>query len=77
MLPIGLPFKGTTQSYAEAIRAGHFKTKVTNEWKRMTAMDVSDIYYNKPNQRKNESQAAPPLSVDDFGARLRLEIKYD
>jgi hypothetical protein len=32
---------------AEAIRAGHFKTKVTNEWKRMTAMDVSDIYYNK------------------------------
>jgi hypothetical protein len=46
MLPIGLPFKGTTQSYAEAIRAGHF-TKVTNEWKRMTAMDVSDIYYNK------------------------------
>jgi hypothetical protein len=38
--------KGTTQSYAEAIRAGHFKTKVTNEWKRMTAMDV-DIYYNK------------------------------
>ncbi|MFV8357883.1 multicopper oxidase domain-containing protein, partial [Flavobacterium sp. XS1P32] len=25
--------KGTTQSYAEAIRAGHFKTKVTNEWK--------------------------------------------
>jgi hypothetical protein len=38
--------QGTTQSYAEAIRAGHFKTKVTNE-KRMTAMDVSDIYYNK------------------------------
>jgi hypothetical protein len=37
--------QGTTQSYAEG--AGHFKTKVTNEWKRMTAMDVSDIYYNK------------------------------
>jgi hypothetical protein len=27
--------KGTTQSYAEAIHAGHFKTKLTNEWKRM------------------------------------------
>lgn len=38
--------KGSTQSYAEAIRAGHFKTKLTNEWKRMTAMDVSDVYYD-------------------------------
>eukprot|EP01132_Coremiostelium_polycephalum_P014231 gene14231-17299_t len=38
--------KGTTQSYAEAIRTGHFKTKVTNEWKRMNAMDVSDVYYD-------------------------------
>jgi len=37
--------KGTTQSYAEAIRTGHFKTKVANEWKRMNAMDVSDVYY--------------------------------
>jgi FtsP/CotA-like multicopper oxidase with cupredoxin domain len=39
--------KGTTQSYAEAASAGHFKTKLTNEWKRMTAMDVSDVYYEK------------------------------
>jgi FtsP/CotA-like multicopper oxidase with cupredoxin domain len=39
--------KGTTQSYSEAIKAGHFKTKVTNEWKRMNAMDVSDVYYDK------------------------------
>jgi hypothetical protein len=39
--------KGTTQSYAEAIKAGHFKTKLTNEWKRMLAMDVSDMYYDK------------------------------
>jgi hypothetical protein len=31
--------KGTTQSYAEAIRSGHFKTKFNNEWKRMLAMD--------------------------------------
>lgn len=38
--------KGTTQSYAEAISSGHFKTKLTNEWKRMHAMDVSDVYYN-------------------------------
>lgn len=39
--------KNATQSYSEAIRAGHFNTKVTNEWKRMLAMDVSDIYYDK------------------------------
>ena len=39
--------KGTTQSYAEAIKQGHFKTKLKNEWKRMTAMDVSDVYYDK------------------------------
>ncbi|MEO8173281.1 MAG: multicopper oxidase domain-containing protein, partial [Sediminibacterium sp.] len=38
--------KGSTQSYAEAIKAGYFKTKLTNEWKRMTAMDVSDVYYD-------------------------------
>jgi FtsP/CotA-like multicopper oxidase with cupredoxin domain len=39
--------KGATQSYAEAIKQGHFKTKIANEWKRMLAMDVSDIYYDK------------------------------
>ena len=39
--------KGTTQSYSEAIQQGHFKTKVVNEWKRMPAMDVSDVYYDK------------------------------
>ncbi len=39
--------KGTTQSYAEAIKSGHLKTKLTNEWKRMNAMDVSDVAYDK------------------------------
>ena len=39
--------KNATQSYTEAIRDGHFKTKLTNEWKRMLAMDVSDVYYDK------------------------------
>ncbi len=39
--------KGSTQSYSEAIKAGYFKTKLTNEWKRMTAMDVSDVYYDR------------------------------
>ena len=38
--------KGSTQSYSEAIKGGHFNTKITNEWKRMNAMDVSDVYYD-------------------------------
>lgn len=39
--------KGATQSYGEAIKEGHFKTKLKNEWKRMLAMDVSDVYYDR------------------------------
>lgn len=39
--------KGSTQSYAEAIKEGQFKTKLTNEWKRMKAMDVSDDWYQR------------------------------
>jgi len=63
--------KGTTQSYAEAIKAGHFKTKLTNEWKRMLAMDVSDIYYEKfLINGKNESQ----LSQFKAGDKVRLRI---
>lgn len=38
--------KGSTQSYSEAIKKGEFKTKVVNEWKRMNAMDLTDIYYD-------------------------------
>ncbi|MBI1342447.1 MAG: multicopper oxidase domain-containing protein [Terrimonas sp.] len=39
--------KGTTQSYFEAIKSGNLKTKLTNEWKRMNAMDVSDVAYDR------------------------------
>ncbi|WP_417428930.1 multicopper oxidase domain-containing protein [Halpernia sp.] len=38
--------KGAVQSYSEAINSGNFGTKLLNEWKRMEAMDVSDVYYN-------------------------------
>ncbi len=68
--------KGTTQSYAEAISQGYFKTKVTNEWKRMNAMDVSDVYYdNFLINGKNESQITglPSLSFGE-GQRVRLRI---
>ncbi len=63
--------KGTTQSYAEAIKQGYFKTKVANEWKRMNAMDVSDVYYNYfLINGKNESQ----LSEFKAGDKVRLRI---
>ncbi|MFV8341708.1 multicopper oxidase domain-containing protein [Flavobacterium sp. XS2P39] len=63
--------KGTTQSYSEAIKAGHLKTKATNEWKRMNAMDVSDVYYDKfLINGKNESQ----FSQFKAGDKVRLRI---
>ena len=63
--------KGATQSYAEAIRDGHFKTKLTNEFKRMLAMDVSDVYYDKfliNGQQENQ------LSQFNAGEKIRLRI---
>lgn len=63
--------KGTTQSYAEAIKQGYFSTKVTNEWKRMNAMDVSDVYYNAfLINGKNKSQ----LSQFKAGDKVRLRV---
>ena len=63
--------KGSTQSYAEAIREGHLNTKVKNEFKRMLAMDVSDVYYDKFMLNGNvESQ----LSQFKAGEKVRLRI---
>lgn len=68
--------KGATQSYAEAIQQGHFKTKLTNEWKRMLAMDVSDVYYDKvlmngKNITTLDSIDGRPLIA---GEKIRLRI---
>ena len=63
--------KGSTQSYAEAIKEGHFNTKVKNEFKRMLAMDVSDVYYDRFFLNgKAESQ----LSQFKAGEKVRLRI---
>jgi FtsP/CotA-like multicopper oxidase with cupredoxin domain len=63
--------KGTTQSYVEAIKQKHFKTKLKNEWKRMLAMDVSDVYYDKFLMNGiNEQQ----LSQFKRGDKVRLRI---
>ena len=63
--------KGTTQSFSEAIKQGYLGVKLKNEWKRMNAMDVSDVYYDKfLINGKNESQ----LSQFKAGDKVRLRI---
>lgn len=68
--------KNATQSYWEAIKAGHFKTKATNEWKRMLAMDVSDVYYDKV--LLNGQQSADLKSIAGMtlraGDKVRLRV---
>ncbi|WP_069659058.1 multicopper oxidase domain-containing protein [Arcticibacter eurypsychrophilus] len=63
--------KGTSQSYAEAIQKGYFKTKLNNEWKRMSAMDVSDVYYDK-----FLANGKPSIKYSRFkaGDKVRLRI---
>ena len=63
--------KGSTQSYTEAIQSGHFNTKVTNEWKRMLAMDVSDIYYEKFLINGKVEQQFPQFKS---GEKIKLRI---
>ncbi len=63
--------KKSTQSYSEAIGAGHFKTKIVNEWKRMLAMDVSDVYYDRFFINGSSEQQ---LSQFKAGDRVRLRI---
>ena len=63
--------KGTTQSYAEAIKGGHLKTKLTNEWKRMNAMDVSDVYYEKFLINGKNVNEQPQFKAGD---KVRLRI---
>jgi CopA family copper-resistance protein len=63
--------KKSTQSYSEAISAGYFKTKLLNEWKRMKAMDVSDVYYDKFLLNGRPESAAPVFKKGD---RVRLRV---
>lgn len=63
--------KNSVQSYSEAIKAGYFKTKLANEWKRMQAMDVSDIYYDR-----FLVNGLPEMQLSQFkaGDQVRLRI---
>ncbi|RQO30739.1 copper oxidase [Taibaiella sp. KBW10] len=68
--------KNAVQSYAEAAKAGHLNTKFKNEWKRMLAMDVSDVYYNKifMNGQSESSFSAHQGKVLKAGDKVRLRI---
>jgi len=63
--------KGMVQSYAEAIGKGHFNTKLTNEWKRMNAMDVSDVYFDEFLINGKNQNEQPQFKAGD---RVRLRI---
>jgi CopA family copper-resistance protein len=62
--------KGSTQSYVEAIKQGHFKTKFLNEWKRMKAMDVSDVFYDR-----FLMNGRPVFNAPEFKAGDRIKLK--
>ena len=63
--------KGSTQSYAEAIKKGEFKTKVINEWKRMNAMDLTDVYYDNFLLNGKNQNEQPQFKAGD---KVRLRI---
>jgi CopA family copper-resistance protein len=63
--------KGTTQSYVEAIKSGYLKTKCRSEWKRMNAMDVSDVYYERFLINGKNVNEQPQFKAGD---RVRLRI---
>lgn len=63
--------KGSTQNYLQAIQTGHFKTKLANEWKRMTAMDVSDVYYDRFFSNGKAENQAPEFKAGD---KVKLRV---
>ena len=63
--------KGATQSYVEAIQMGQFNTKIINEWKRMHAMDVSDVYYDNFLINGKNQNEQPQFKAGD---KVRLRI---
>ncbi len=63
--------KGSVQSYAEAIKHNAFGTKLKNEWLRMKAMDVSDVYYDKFLINGKPSSGQPQFKAGD---KVRLRV---
>ncbi|MEO8591202.1 MAG: multicopper oxidase domain-containing protein, partial [Flavobacteriales bacterium] len=62
---------GTVQSYSDAIKDGALGIKLANEWKRMNAMDVSDVYYDRLLANGRPVDAAPQFKSGD---RVRIRL---
>jgi len=62
---------GTVQSYSDAIKDGAVGIKLKNEWKRMNAMDVSDVYYDRLLSNGKPVDEAPQLKA---GERVRVRL---
>ncbi len=63
--------KNATQNYYEAVRDGYLKTKFVNELKRMHAMDVSDVWYNKYLMNGQTNNNKPAYKKGD---KIRLRV---
>ncbi|MDQ1162046.1 CopA family copper-resistance protein [Chryseobacterium sp. SORGH_AS 447] len=63
--------KNAVQSYGEALKSGNFGTKLLNEWKRMEAMDVSDVYYERFLINGQPSSGYADLKAGD---KVRLRV---
>jgi FtsP/CotA-like multicopper oxidase with cupredoxin domain len=63
--------KTTVQSYGEAIQNGAFRIKLENEWKRMLAMDVSDVYYDRFFINGTQNNEQPQYKAGD---KIRLRV---
>ena len=63
--------KQAVQSYWEAMKAGKLGVKFINEWKRMEAMDISDVYYERFLLGNADSQVVSGFKAGD---QLRLRL---
>lgn len=63
--------KGATQDYWQAIKERKLGIKLNNEWKRMLAMDVSDVYYDLFTVNGKPQYNAPQFNAGD---KVRLRV---
>ncbi|MBP9883169.1 MAG: multicopper oxidase domain-containing protein [Chitinophagales bacterium] len=63
--------KHATQNWGEATIKGHFGTKAKQEWLRMLAMDVSDVYYDRFLTNGKPEAQAPTYKAGD---KVRLRV---
>lgn len=63
--------KGATQNYFEAAKEKKLGVKLQNEWKRMMAMDVSDVYYDRFFTNGRAEDSAPSFKAGD---KVRLRV---